>query len=208
MGKIAMIAPIMGGVVPLGSSGNEAASSKFGRMLLIGEGDFSFARSLVEGGHVKPSDLVATEVQPRSALTDAAENIEWLEQRGVKIEFEVDARKLGERSDLGEFDTIRWNFPRDDGSPVGAGGRMGAIFTEFFAGAKSRLKPSGTIELALDYIQPYRNYGYIPAAAASGWNYLGHTPFDFSQYPRYRHRFTTGRGSREMVNPVVHRWSH
>lgn len=67
-------------------------------VLLVGEGDFSFAVSVVKNNHILPSNLVATSYDRRDVATEkyttATNNLEYLESRGVKVLFEIDATKL------------------------------------------------------------------------------------------------------------------
>ncbi|GEQ67825.1 hypothetical protein JCM33374_g1491 [Metschnikowia sp. JCM 33374] len=67
-------------------------------LLLVGEGDFSFARSLVEQGLVLPEDLIATgfdsEAEMQTKYPNATENIEYLKESGVSVLHEIDATNL------------------------------------------------------------------------------------------------------------------
>ncbi|KZV99249.1 hypothetical protein EXIGLDRAFT_606023 [Exidia glandulosa HHB12029] len=90
------------------------------RVLLIGEGDFSFALALVSHPElaVVPENVVATTLDPEDALTDkypgtAPGNLAKLRQRGVTVLCGVDATKLGACKALRGriFDKIVWNFP-------------------------------------------------------------------------------------------------
>lgn len=81
----------------------EASVIPFGRdqtLLLIGEGDFSFARSIVEQEYIRPENLIATSYD--ASVTELnlkyphtfQENYDFLVQEGVKILFHTDATKL------------------------------------------------------------------------------------------------------------------
>ena len=69
-------------------------------LLLIGEGDFSFARSIVEQGYMQPQNLIATSYD--ASVTELnlkypntfQENYDFLIEEGVKILFHTDATKL------------------------------------------------------------------------------------------------------------------
>ncbi|SMN20592.1 similar to Saccharomyces cerevisiae YIL096C BMT5 Putative protein of unknown function [Maudiozyma saulgeensis] len=69
-------------------------------LLLIGEGDFSFARSIVEQGYMKPENLIATSYD--ASITELnlkypntfQDNYDFLIEEGVKILFQTDATKL------------------------------------------------------------------------------------------------------------------
>lgn len=91
-------------------------------ILLIGEGNFSFARALVYSSpeilqFLPPSNVTATaydtEEQCCSKYPDAAEIIAALREKGVELVFSVDATKLDKCAPLRgrKFDRVVWNFP-------------------------------------------------------------------------------------------------
>ncbi|CAI5758131.1 unnamed protein product [Candida verbasci] len=66
-------------------------------LLLIGEGDFSFAKSLIFQNFILPSNLIATSYDSKDELDkypQAIENIKKLEELGVRIIYNVDATNL------------------------------------------------------------------------------------------------------------------
>ena len=90
------------------------------RVLLIGEGDFSFARALVrdEKLGIVPANVIATTLDQESELKEKypetlEANIEELKQKGVFVLCNVDATKLEACKALRgrTFDKIVWNFP-------------------------------------------------------------------------------------------------
>jgi 25S rRNA (uracil2634-N3)-methyltransferase len=89
------------------------------RILLIGEGDLSFARSLVECHAC--SDVTATVFESKLELEEkyphAGENIEVLEESGVKLRYGVDAMKNGPlwKEVSGRCDRVFFNFPHVGG---------------------------------------------------------------------------------------------
>lgn len=97
-------------------------------VLLVGEGDFSFAVSIIQQNYILPSNLVASSFDSREKAfekySSVAENIELLEAKGVKVVFEVDATNLAKSLGLGhkkskktllapgqKLDIILFNFP-------------------------------------------------------------------------------------------------
>ena len=95
-------------------------------VLLVGEGDFSFSRSLLEAHGC--SSLIATSFDMQSALRgkypQVASNIRVLEEDGCQVLYGVDATKLGKpgTSDgggkevkRGGFDKVVFNFPHVGG---------------------------------------------------------------------------------------------
>ncbi|NP_001101615.2 ferredoxin-fold anticodon-binding domain-containing protein 1 isoform 2 [Rattus norvegicus] len=80
------------------------------RLLLVGEGNFSFAASLIDGLDPDVS-VTATGFQHRADLEGdpvALENLRRLRERGVEVRFGVDCTQL---ADEREFDRIYFNFP-------------------------------------------------------------------------------------------------
>ena len=98
---------------------------KTNRILLVGEGDFSFSRSLLEEHHC--TSLHATCFDTRSAALSkypqAAGHIKCLEASGCKVGYGVDATKLGRPGGSGGgngvrnggWDRILFNFPHVGG---------------------------------------------------------------------------------------------
>ncbi|KAK0246443.1 hypothetical protein EDD85DRAFT_917993 [Armillaria nabsnona] len=91
-------------------------------ILLIGEGNFSFARSLIQDApavltHIPPGNITATaydsEEECYSKYLDAREIVALLRERGVEIHFGVDASRLDKTALLKgrRWDRICWNFP-------------------------------------------------------------------------------------------------
>ncbi|RLV95921.1 25S rRNA [Spathaspora sp. JA1] len=68
------------------------------RVLLIGEGDFTFARSLISQNFIQPQNLIATSYDSLEELQQKYPNVDStldeLSQSGVKVLHEVDATKL------------------------------------------------------------------------------------------------------------------
>lgn len=92
------------------------------KILLIGEGNFSFARALVtdsppEITHMPPGNITATtydsEEDCYSKYTDAQEIVEGLRDKGVKVLFGVDGTRLDRAAGIKgkKFDRIVFNFP-------------------------------------------------------------------------------------------------
>ncbi|KAJ7292939.1 hypothetical protein C8J57DRAFT_1267621 [Mycena rebaudengoi] len=92
------------------------------KILLIGEGNFSFARSLIKDApaeleELPPSNITATaydtEQQCYEKYPEAEEIVEELKARGVEVLFAVDATQLGKIAALKnrKWDRIVWNFP-------------------------------------------------------------------------------------------------
>jgi len=92
------------------------------KILLIGEGNFSFAHALAinppsQLQHLPPQNITATaydsEEECLTKYADAREKIDALRVRGVIVLFGVDATKLEKVSQLKgkRWDKVVWNFP-------------------------------------------------------------------------------------------------
>ncbi|KAG8741645.1 hypothetical protein FRC10_002609 [Ceratobasidium sp. 414] len=89
------------------------------KILLIGEGNFSFAHSLLDHPsipHLPPPNLTATaydtEAECLSKYPDAATHISALRTAGATILFGVDATRLEKTFKKGQrWDKVVWNFP-------------------------------------------------------------------------------------------------
>ena len=92
------------------------------RILLIGEGNFSFARALIVDPpssleHLVPTNVTATSYDSEetcfSKYPDAEDIVSTLRQRGAEVLFGIDATKLQRHPVLKErrWDRIVWNFP-------------------------------------------------------------------------------------------------
>jgi len=96
--------------------------SPWDNTLLIGEGNFSFALSLVEHHGIPGHRIIATaydtEEQLLQKYPEVQDNLRILRERGVTVILHVDARALqknkplvAEFKRLGGFSCVVWNFP-------------------------------------------------------------------------------------------------
>jgi len=92
------------------------------RILLIGEGNFSFTRALVVDApaslqYLPPQNIISTaydsEEDCYAKYSDAQTIVAMLREKGVEVIFEVDATKLDKCIALRgrKFDKVVWNFP-------------------------------------------------------------------------------------------------
>ncbi|OAX42083.1 hypothetical protein K503DRAFT_406817 [Rhizopogon vinicolor AM-OR11-026] len=92
------------------------------KILLIGEGNFSFAHALIVDPpssleHLPPSNITATAYDSEQECYDkypeARSNVNTLRERGAEVLFGVDATRLEKCSALKarRFDRVVWNFP-------------------------------------------------------------------------------------------------
>ena len=87
------------------------------KILLIGEGNFSFARALLST--LPPSNITATAYDSEEACyakyPEAETIVQGLREKGVEVVFDVDATKLekvgGWKGSKRKWDRVVWNFP-------------------------------------------------------------------------------------------------
>ncbi|OUM69188.1 hypothetical protein PIROE2DRAFT_68585 [Piromyces sp. E2] len=182
-------------------------------ILFIGEGNFSFAKSVAELLPAITYKMVATcydnETELKEKYNDAAENIEAIEDLGGKILYQVDATKLASLKHFKgkRFDKIVFNFPH-----VGAGIKdqdrniltNQKLLQGFFDNASELLTSrvlyndmnDGEILVTLKSGNPYDLWDIKKLAKSTG-KLVTKTSYQFNPnlYPGYHHRRTIETGS-------------
>jgi hypothetical protein len=148
-------------------------SAQGARTLLVGEGDFSYARVLAQRGQLDPAlhTLVATDMiqggyRGQAASSHAAarqRNIQWLRERGFEVLDDVDATQLSQRFPQGSFDNIIWMGAWPGVGQTGSRGSQARtiqflrnqLISPFLDQAEQILAPEGRIFLAWQQTQGY-----------------------------------------------------
>ncbi|KAB1254941.1 Ferredoxin-fold anticodon-binding domain-containing protein 1 [Camelus dromedarius] len=121
------------------------------RLLLVGEGNFSFAAALSET--LDPSTrLTATCLQRPADLAGSRlvrENLQRLRERGTEVRFGVDCTQLADAFELHdrEFDRIYFNFPHC-GRKAGVA-KNRELLAKFFQSCADVLAEEGEVHVAL-----------------------------------------------------------
>ncbi|KAL8722359.1 MAG: hypothetical protein Q9225_001149 [Loekoesia sp. 1 TL-2023] len=182
------------------------------RILLVGEGDFSFTHSLFH--HHNCQYLVATcydsattlaEKYPQSAdfirdLEDAAREDESSE---LKILYGVDATKLGKGGSVGGgkiirkggFDRVVFNFPHVGGLTKDVNRQVRynqELLVNFFKAAIPLLASAGTIVVTIFEGEPYSLWNIRDLARHVGLKVGRSFKFQSEAYPGYKHARTLG----------------
>jgi 25S rRNA (uracil2634-N3)-methyltransferase len=184
--------------------------AKLDHLLVLGDGDFSFSRSLAEDlGQCQ--NLVTTSFDPLDALITkygarVRDNVEALRACGARVLHQVDGTKLhAESFDGTRFDFVVFNFPHtgmDDGLQESIRSNR-ELVEAFLRSAPNVLKPGGEVHVALVHRYPYTAWGIQDLSAAS-LDYRGSLPFSFERYPVSRltsRAFPAGTPSILVIHP-------
>ncbi|XP_023389524.1 ferredoxin-fold anticodon-binding domain-containing protein 1 [Pteropus vampyrus] len=181
------------------ASGEQVETMASRRLLLVGEGNFSFAAALSETLDASTS-LTATCLQRRADLAQdpvAQKNLQRLRERGTRIHFGVDCTQLADAFDLHdrEFDRICFNFPHC-GRKTGVA-RNRELLAKFFQSCADVLTDEGEVHVALcrgqggtpadNPTREWHNSWQVVAMAAQGGFILSDVhPFSCEAMPGYK----------------------
>lgn len=174
-----------------------------GRVLLVGEGNFSFARALCRGLEGK-AEVFATAFDGESVLgkkyPDAAECRAEVERLGGTALVGVDATRLHEvREFRSAFRVIAWNFPHIGGGESDVAKSVAdhqKLLAGFFASALRCLddSPGAAVHVAVKKGEPYKSWKVVQTARAAcpELDLRTAVPFATSAWLGYEHRRTQG----------------
>ncbi|KAF3451911.1 hypothetical protein FNV43_RR08007 [Rhamnella rubrinervis] len=172
------------------------------RILLVGEGDFSFSLSLARRfGSAR--NMVATSLDTQEDIatkySNGIKNVRELELRGCIVLFGVDAKQMSQHYFLStqRFQRIVYNFPH-----VGFRYREGSycqiqsnkrLVKSFLKNAKVLLrKEGGEIHISHKEGDPYNKWDLVKKAEKIGLVLHETVPFRMDDYPGYRNKRAQG----------------
>ena len=127
-------------------------------VLLIGEGDFSFAAASVAMGCLDPSNTLATSVEPPRCT----KHLEYLYAKGMECRTDVDATSL---TFTESYDVVVFNFPHTGEPSIEANV---TLLKRFFRSAVDLLLPGGIVAVSLKQTWPYSEWNLEGCAAMAG----------------------------------------
>lgn len=171
------------------------------RVLLVGEGNFSFAVGLCT--RIGGSKIVASSLDTRQEViekydSEAMGSLQALRLAGAKIHHGIDGTKEEDlRSCLGQmtaFDVVGFNFPHLGGATPEAVEANREMLRGFFKACKSVLAKSkegsrsraSRVAVTLRATSFYESWGLEGLAADEGYKLAEKIPFDKSLYPGYQ----------------------
>eukprot|EP00756_Hemistasia_phaeocysticola_P060417 Hpha_TRINITY_DN4018_c0_g1::TRINITY_DN4018_c0_g1_i1::g.63644::m.63644/K19307/BMT5; 25S rRNA (uracil2634-N3)-methyltransferase len=164
-------------------------------VLLVGEGNFSFARCLCDSRE-RGEGLVATSYDSEAVLlrkyAAAGENVGWLRERAVEVRHDVDATRLDADQ---QYDAVVFMFPH-----TGSGEKDMAknvqgnheLVRGFFGAAAGAVKGGGQVWVAVKKGEPYDSWRVPAEAQKAGFACISADPFDPALWPGYEHCTTSG----------------
>lgn len=191
-------------------------------ILLVGEGDYSFAVSIIKDG-LATAVVTCTSYDSENEVLDkyetAKNNIEYLRrsvnndelknstvltaETKISIHFEIDATKMHLqkplKSQLGYYDCIIFNFPHLGNSVKDQDRNIlqhQKLILDYFDSAQELINPeSGKIVVALFEGEPYDSWKIKQLAKSKHLVSLVSSVFDWKAFGHYNHRLTAKMGS-------------
>nr|XP_043621500.1 25S rRNA (uridine-N(3))-methyltransferase-like isoform X2 [Erigeron canadensis] len=176
------------------------------RILLVGEGDFSFSLSLgMAFGDA--SNIVATSLDSYDVVIkkykEAKTNLENLHSLGAQLLHEVDALQMKLHRDLQmqKFDWIIYNFPHagffgpEDDQKVIKKHRN--LVSGFYKNASGMLCPKGEVHVTHKTSDPFQSWNIEELATQNSLTLLERIKFKLKDYPGYSNKRGDGNRSDE-----------
>lgn len=164
-----------------------------GNILLVGEGNLSFAGILLRLPAAHVTRMIATTYETEKDLSDEArQNAVLLRHSGAVIMHGIDATHLEQIFRPREFDTIIFQFPHVGSREAKHGHNPNHVMIrKFLRSATACLAPSGRVLISAVDCPHYQGaFRFDEAAAFAGYETPESYPFDPSMFPGYSHTNT------------------
>ncbi|THW86257.1 hypothetical protein D6D15_07516 [Aureobasidium pullulans] len=170
------------------------------RILIIGDGDLSFSRSLVDkhGCAALLATTYDTEAELLEKYPQAQENKDAIEAEEQRVLHGVDAAKLGQKEvkkQAGGWERVVFNFPHVGGKSTDVNRQVRynqEMLVSFFKAVTPLLAPHGTVIVTLFEGEPYTLWNIRDLARHSGLEVQRSFRFQAEVYPGYSHARTLG----------------
>ena len=161
-----------------------------GNVLLVGEGNLSFSKSLLTISSSGITGMIATTYETERSMPDAAKaNASFLRQHGAVVMHDIDAAHLDKEFSSQKFDTIIFQFPNvGSREPIYGRNPNYILLRKFLRSAAEILAPNGEI-LISSVDSPYYEgaFQFEDATEFVGFKTPESYPFDPSNFPGYSH---------------------
>lgn len=161
-----------------------------GNVLLVGEGNLSFAKSILNIPTLGISAMTATTYESNKSLSDEGKlNADYLRCGGVIVMHSIDAANLDEVLKTHQFDTIIFQFPNVGSREPKHGHNPNHILVRrFLKSAAQILKPAGTVLISTVDSPHYQGvFQFDEAAKFAGFQEPTTYSFAPEDFPGYSH---------------------
>ncbi|KAL6314339.1 hypothetical protein AAG906_021048 [Vitis piasezkii] len=172
------------------------------KILLVGEGDFSFSASLAVA-FASATNITATSLDSIEFLSTnyrhALSNIDKLRSLGAKVMHDVDATKMANVFPFKcmRFDRVVYNFPLAGFFPMNpgrmrSGWRHRMLVQQFLENTKKLIHIDGEIHITHKSNGFFYEWNLEFLASRVGLRLIEEVPFNFRDYPGYRTKYGFG----------------
>jgi len=169
-----------------------------GRTLLVGEGNLSFAISLIKTNRIIPGYITATTFETERDLPhNGQENAKLLRSLGVSVIYGIDATDLAATFGAMRFDNIVFQFPHTGSRiPVEGHNPNFILVRDFLISAAGQLLFNGKVLIsAVDNPHYQGAFQFDDAAEIAGFQPPEVYPFDPAGFPGYEHTMAHQNGN-------------
>ncbi|KAJ6800486.1 uncharacterized protein M6B38_407505 [Iris pallida] len=169
------------------------------KILLVGEGDFSFSSCLARS-FGSAQNMVATSFDSKDELREkhwsSVEHLQELKRLGCTVLHDVDVHDMHEHAILSEmkFDRIVYNFPHAGHDPMFCERhpelirRHKELLAAFFTSSREMISEDGEIHVSHRDDEPYIRWKLEKSARKAGLTLIDKVEFFKADYPGYHNK--------------------